>query len=181
MTKAGAPPDAVRFTRELHKNNAQIGIMGEFKGFGPLGLAWVVYPLRANDNDGVLLLNGDPKFLDPDDMQKLDKAALQHDPLFLEWKKTAPKLGVWPGYRAGGAAQIRMARVWPGSKPGDQSFLFSYPLIDGCRACAGSGFVNYWWDFDAQGKFQGTLPSQCVAPHSSSRGSSASRLARADG
>lgn len=156
MAKAAAPPDAVKFTRELYKSNAQIGIMGEFKGFGPVGLAWVVYPLRANDNDGVLLLNGNPKILDPDDIQKLDKVALEHDPLFLEWKKAAPKLGVWPGARAGGAAQIRFARVWAGAKPGDQRFLFSYPLNDGCRACAGSGFANYWWDFDAKGKFQGT-------------------------
>jgi len=156
MTKAGAPPEAVKFTRELHTSDGQIGILEEYKDFGPVGLAWVVYPLRANDNDGLLLLNGDPKILDPDDMQKLDKTALQHDPLFLEWKKTTPKLDVWPGDRSGGAAQIRFARVWAGAKPGEQRFLFSYPLIDGCRACARSGFANYWWDFDAKGKFQGT-------------------------
>ncbi len=156
MTKAGAPQDALKFTRELHTSDGQIGIMEEYKDFGPVGLAWVVYPLRANNNDGLLLLNGDPKILDPDDMQKLDKTALQHDPLFLEWKKTAPKLDVWAGDRSGGAAQIRFARVWAGAKPGEQRFLFSYPLIDGCRACARSGFANYWWDFDAKGKFQGT-------------------------
>jgi hypothetical protein len=156
MAKAGAPPEAVKFTRELYRGTGQIGIMGEFKDFGPVGLAWVVYPLRANDNDGLLLLNGDPKILDPDDMQQLDKAALEHDPLFPEWKKTAPKLDVWPGDRSGGAAQIRFARVWAGAKPGQQRFLFSYPLIDGCRACARSGFASYWWDFDAKGKFQGT-------------------------
>ena len=156
MAKAGAPQDAVKFTRELYTSNGQVGIMGAFKVFGPIGLAWVVYPLRTNDNDGLLLLNGDPKFLDPDDMQKLDKTALQHDPLFLGWKKTAAKLDVWPGERSGGEAQIRFARVWAGAKPGEQRFLFSYPLIDGCRACARSGFANYWWDFDAKGKFQGT-------------------------
>jgi hypothetical protein len=156
MAKAGAPQDAVKFTRELYTSNGQVGIMGAFKVFGPVGLAWVVYPLRANDNDGLLLLNGNPKFVDPDDTQKLDKAALQHDPLFLELKKTAAKLDVWPGERSGGEAQIRFARVWTGAKPGEQRFLFSYLLIDGCRACTRSGFANYWWDFDASGKFQGT-------------------------
>jgi hypothetical protein len=128
-------------------------MMGEFKSFAPVGLAWVVYPLRANQNDGLLFLNGDPQFLDPDDLQKLDKAALQRDPLFLQWKKASPKLDVWPGDRAGGAAQIQFARAWPGEKPGSLRFLFSYPLIDGCRSCARSGFANYWWDFDSQGKF----------------------------
>ena len=156
MEKAGAPQDALKFTRELQRSNGQIGIMGEYKDFAPIGLAWVVYPLRANDNDGLLVLNGDPEFLDPDDMQKLDKAPLQHDPLVLEWRKTAPKLDVWPGNRAGGEAQIQFARVWAGAQPGEQRFLFSYPLIDGCRACARSGFVNYWWNFDANGKFRGT-------------------------
>jgi hypothetical protein len=156
MAKAGAPQDAVKFTRALYGSTGQVGMMGEFKSFGAIGLAWVVYPLRANENDGLLLLNGDPQFLDPDDVQKLDKTALPSDPLFLQWKKTAPKLDVWPGDRAGGAAQIQFARVRPGEKPGSQRFLFSYPLIDGCHACARSGFANYWWDFDAQGKFLGT-------------------------
>jgi hypothetical protein len=156
MVKAGAPQEALKFARELYNRNGQIGIVEAFKDFGPIGLAWVVYPLRANDNDGLLLLNGDPQFLDPDDMQKLDKTAVEHDPLFLQWKKTAPKVDVWAGDRSGGEAQVRFARVWAGAKPGEQRFLFSYPLIDGCRACARSGFANFWWDFDAKGKFQGT-------------------------
>jgi hypothetical protein len=156
MTKVGAPTDAVAFTRALYRANGQLGMMGEFKVFGAVGLAWVVYPLRANDNDGLLVLNGDPQFLDPDDLQKLDRSALQHDPLFLQWKKAAPKLDVFAGDRSGGAAQVQFARAWPGDKPGSERFLFSYPLIDGCRACARSGFANYWWDFDAQGKFVGT-------------------------
>jgi hypothetical protein len=156
IAKAGAPPDALKFTRELYKSNGQVGILEEYKDFGAVGLAWVVYPLRANENDALLLLNGDPKILDPDDLQKLDQTALQHDPLFLEWKKAAPKLDVWRGDRSGGEAEIRFVRVWPGANPGEQRFLFSYPLIDGCRACARSGFANYWWDFDAKGKFQGT-------------------------
>jgi hypothetical protein len=157
MAKAGAPQDALKFTRELHQSRGQIGIMGEFKGFGPIGLAWVVYPLRANDEkDGLLVLNGDPKFLDPDDLQRLDKAAMESDPLFLEWKKTVPQLDVWPGDRSAGAAQVRMARVHSGTQPGEQRFIFSYPIANGCKACARSGFVNYGWEFDAKGKFQGT-------------------------
>lgn len=156
MARAGASQDAVAFTRKLYQTTGQVGIVGEFKTFDLLGLAWVVYPLRANDNDGVLVLNGDPSIIDVDDLQKLDKTALEKDPLFLEWKKSAPKLDVWPGDRSGGAAQIQFARTWPGAKPGGQRFLFSYPLIDGCHACTRVGFANYWWDFDAKGKFLGT-------------------------
>jgi hypothetical protein len=156
MEKAGAPADAVKFTQALYQATSEVGMMGEFKGFPPVGLAWVVYPLRANNNDGILMLNGSPAFVDPDDLQKLDTAALAQDAIFLDWKKTVPKLALFPGDRAGGGAQIQYARVWPGDKPGQQKFLFTYPLADGCRECARSGFANYWWIFDGSGKFAGT-------------------------
>lgn len=156
MTNAGAPPEAVKFTRELYKHNGQVGIVGRTKSFGPIALAWIMYPLRANDNNGLMFLNSDPNFLDVDDMSKLDRSGLDSQALFQEWKKENPKLDVWPGDRSGGDPQVLFAKTYPSDNPTDVRFLFSYPLINGCHACARPGFANYWWTFDANGKFLGT-------------------------
>jgi hypothetical protein len=156
MTKGGATPEAVKFTQELYDGTKQIGVMEEVKAFPPVSLAWVVYPLRTGDENGLLIVNGKPPFVDPDDVAKLDKTALQKDTNFQMWKRTNPKLDVYPGDRAGGVAQVQFARVWPGSKAGEQKFLFSYPLRDGCATCDRVAFANYFWKFDASGKFTGT-------------------------
>jgi len=74
MTKAGAPADAVAFTRMLfQQSDGQVGILSAFKQLGRVDAAQVFYPLRANDNYGLLLVNGDPKVLDVDDLKKLIK------------------------------------------------------------------------------------------------------------
>ncbi len=165
MSKAGAPPEAVKFTHALYQHNGDVGIVGRTKSFGPFGLAWVVYPLRANDNNGLMFLNTDPNFLDVDDMSRLDKSGLPKELLYVELKKKYPQLDVWPGDRSGGRPQVVFARTYPPEHPGELRFLFSYPLINGCHACARDGYANYWWDFDANGKFLGTkLISVAYAP-----------------
>jgi hypothetical protein len=172
MSKAGAPPEAVQFTRALYQHNGQVGIVGRTKVFGAIALAWIVYPLRANDNDGLMFLNSDPNYLDVDDLSKLDKAALPKDSVFQEWKKQYPQLDVWPGDRTGGSIQVLFARTYPSDNPSNQRFLFSYPLINGCHACERVGYANYWWDFSADGKFLGTklisvsrVPPPLKRPH----------------
>ena len=156
MTKAGAPPDAVRFTRALYSSTKQFGVMGAIKDYPPVAIAWVVFPLRANHNDALLFVNGTPPFVDLDNMQEFDKTALQKDPLFLQWKANAPQLDVYPAERSAGAPLVQYARVWPGPKPGDLQFVYSYPLLNGCATCEQSGFANYLWNFDSSGKFLGT-------------------------
>ncbi len=155
MPKAGAPAEAVKFTRELYKNSGQVGIAGRTKMFGAFALAWITYPLRANDNNGLMFLNTDPNFLDVDDMSKLEKTALYADPMFQQWKKQFPQLDVWPGDRTGGYPQLLFARSYRGETPNTLRFIFSYPLMNGCHACARPGYANYWWNFDANGKFLG--------------------------
>ena len=71
IAAAGAPADAVSFTRMLfQQTNGDVGIMTAFKHYGPVDAAQVFYPLRANTNYGLLLVNGDPAVLDVDDLQK---------------------------------------------------------------------------------------------------------------
>jgi hypothetical protein len=53
MVKAGAPADAVNFTRELYKqSHGEFEIMTGFQNEGPVAFAWITYPLRANTNYG---------------------------------------------------------------------------------------------------------------------------------
>ena len=83
LAAAGAPAEAVAFMRGLYQHsNGQVGIMSAFKSFGHVDAAQVLYPLRANDNYGLLLVNGDPNLIDVDDMKKLDQAAMQQDSMF---------------------------------------------------------------------------------------------------
>jgi hypothetical protein len=156
MTKAGAPADVVSFTRALYARTGQFGVMGAIKSYPPVDLAWVVFPLRANHNDGLLIVNGKPPFIDLDDTQKLDQAAMQKDPLFVQWKASNPQLEVFRAEHSAGAPLVEYARVWPGPKPGDIQFVVSYRLTNGCQTCAVVGFVNYLWNFDSSGNFLGT-------------------------
>src|ERR1017187_1035558 len=62
MATQGAPGKAVSFSLMLYKeSDGQVGIMTAFQNAGPVDMARVLYPLRANDNYGLLLVNGDPK------------------------------------------------------------------------------------------------------------------------
>jgi len=154
MSAAGAPADAVSFTRMLYKrNDGLVGIMTAFKAYGPVDAAQVFYPLRANDNYDLLLVNGDPKILDVDDLQKLDRTAMEQNPMFQSIKQKFPKIDVWPGDRSGSAP-------WPRVQPlpgGGSEFILSYPLLDGCHACRHMGLARFGWDFDASGKFLRTV------------------------
>ena len=62
MSKAGASPAAVAFTRMLQKQSGgDVGVMSGFNKVGPVDVAFVVYPLRANTNNGILFVNGTPE------------------------------------------------------------------------------------------------------------------------
>jgi hypothetical protein len=152
MPKLGASADAVSFTRMFYKeSDGQVGIMADFHKVGPVDEARVLYPLRANDNYGLLLVNGDPAILDVDDLKRLDRAAMEQNPLYQAVKQKYPKTDVWPGDRSG--------NMWPQAKPlpdGGLQLIVGYPLLNGCHACAHTGLARFSWDFDAKGKFLGT-------------------------
>jgi hypothetical protein len=152
MSKLGAPADAVSFTRMLYQQSSgQVGIMTEFQRVGPVDEARVMYPLRANENYGLLLVNGDPAIVDVDDLKKLDRAGMEQNPLYQAVKGKYPQTDLWPGDRSG--------NTWLLTKPlpgGGLQFVVGYPLLDGCHACKPTGLAKFSWDFDAKGKFLGT-------------------------
>ena len=152
MSAAGAPDRAVSFTLMLYReSDGQVGIMIAFEKVGPVDLARVLYPLRANDNYGLLLVNGDPAVLDVDDLKKLNRTEMDQSPLYQAVKQRYTETDIWPGDRSN--------PIWPQVKPlpdGGQQFIIGYPLINGCHACAHVGLARFSWNFDAKGKFLGT-------------------------
>ena len=152
MSKAGAPPAAVAFTQSLLKQSGgDFGIMNGFNAVGPVDVAFVTYPLRANTNNGLLFVNGTPKIVNAENLQLLNQTGMQQSPQFQNTKAQFPKISVWPGDRDG--------TTWPNSSKnpdGSLSFTLGYPLLNGCHACERAGTVEFNWNFGAQGKFQGT-------------------------
>lgn len=152
MSKAGAPASAVAFTRELYReSHGEFGVMTGFHPAGPVAFAWVAYPLRANTNHGFLLVNGSPGIINVEDLKLLDTATMKQSFQFQDLKGQFPNVDIWPGDRDG--------NMWPNSQDGPDGgiqFTVSYPLINGCHACARAGFALFNWNFDAQGKFLGT-------------------------
>lgn len=151
MAKAGASPDAVRFTRQLYKLTGEVGIMSEFNNSGKVDLAWVTYPLRSSPNHGLLLINGQPPIVNAENLAALDQNGLQQSFQFQDLKNQYPKAGLFPGDRDG--------KTWPNSQTGPNGglqFVIGYPLRNGCPTCAHAGFALFTWNFDPSGKFTGT-------------------------
>lgn len=160
MIKAGAPADAVSFTRELYKqNHGEFGVMTGFQDEGPVAFAWISYPLRANTNYGFLLVNGQPRIINVEDLKLLDTKTMKQSFQFRDLKGQFPNVDVWPGDRDG--------KIWPNSQTvpnGGIQFTVQYPLINGCHACARAGFAIFDWNFDARGKFLGATFQGMIDP-----------------
>jgi hypothetical protein len=152
MAQVGAPVAALSFTRELYKeSHGEFGIMTGFQDEGPVAFAWVTYPLRANTNYGLLLLNGQPQIVNVEDLKLLDVKTMKKSSQFQDAKLQFPNVDVWPGDRDG--------KIWPNSQVGPDGgiqFTVAYPLRNGCHACASAGQAIFNWNFDATGRFLGT-------------------------
>ncbi len=149
MSKAGAPADAVSFTRELYTQNGEVGIMAGLQKVGPVDIAWVSYPLRSTY--GLLLVNGKPLIINVEDLKRLDQKSMRQSFQFQDLQNQFPQLSVWPGDRDG--------RTWPNSQTGPNGglqFIVGYPLRNGCQTCANAGFALFTWNFNPGGKFTGT-------------------------
>jgi hypothetical protein len=152
MAKAGAPSAAVTFARALNKqSHGDFGVMAGFHSVGPVDFAFISYPLRANTNYGLALVNGTPSIVNVEDLTLLDKKGMEQSFQFQDLKVQFPKISLWPGDRDG--------KIWPDSQPGPtggKQFTLNYPLRNGCHACEHGGDAIFTWNFDAQGKFLGT-------------------------
>ena len=116
-----------------------------------MNLAFAFFPLRANENQGCVLVNGSPSLMGMDDHAQWPMKALQLIATYRVLARRHPKISLWPGSRAGTKLAVRAERR-PG---GGQRFVFPYLLRDGCSACATLGTVRIAFDFDGTGKFIG--------------------------
>jgi len=163
MSKAGAPADAVNFSRELYKQTSgEVGIMTGFHAVGPIDIAWVTYPLRSGS--GLFLVNGQPRMVNVENLKQLDQKSMQESFQYQNLQNQFPKLSLWPGDRDG--------KTWPNSQTGNKGglqFIVGYPLRNGCQTCAHAGFALFTWNFSPSGRFMGTsFMGMTPAPISSS-------------
>lgn len=146
MEKAGASPPAVAFTRRLGG-----AILRDFRRIGPVDVAYVYYPFRANQNQGALLVNGAPALIDVDDQQLLAKNELEKHPAYTALAKRSNEVTLWPGERSG-TGYPTVERL----PDGGVQFLVGYRLRDVCHACAILGEAQFAFIFDRAGQFLGT-------------------------
>jgi hypothetical protein len=97
MASAGAPPAALEFTRRLG-NEAYLQALDEYGG--PVALADVFYPFRANENNAWFLVNGTPALIYVDDRRYLALAAMRNPVAYNELRRRYPNVTLWPGDRS---------------------------------------------------------------------------------
>ena len=143
MSQSGAPAPAVDFAKRL------VAIVRDFRRTGgPVDVAYVLYPFRANENDAALLVNGTPDIVDIDDPKAIAPPAWKATPAFQALARRYPNVSVWPGDRSGSAYPRVVACDDP---PGGQRFVFAYTFRDGCHACAVVASGEMGFDFDKSG------------------------------
>ena len=153
MEKAGASPSAVAFMRR-----SDGGYLREFWRVGPVDIAYVTYPFRANENEGILLVNGTPASVDVDNQQLLSKAELAQNPVYAALAKQYPRITLWPGDRNRTDDLVIKALPQRGRR-----FVVRYRLQNLCHACAVVGSAQFGFDFDQSGRFLGTKLLQVSA------------------
>jgi predicted secreted protein len=145
MQQAGAPAQAIAFSRLTGYD----GYLRSYRKIGPVDVAYVTFPLRANENDGVLLVNGDPITVDVDDYNLMPKDDLKADLFYATLLQSNPDLMVFPGDRSS-----LQRPVSEKLSDGGQRFLVLYRLQT-CHACAQLGEATLAFNFSPTGKFDG--------------------------
>ncbi len=146
MQDLGASPEAAAFTRSFGGGT----FVRRFRETGRVDIAHVIYPFRANENTGILLVNGEPPIVDVDDIALLPKEAMEQDRTYAAIRKSYPRVTMWPGDRS--FRHALPVETLPG---GGQAFVVPYTLRNFCHACEVLGSAFFSFDFDREGKLLG--------------------------
>jgi hypothetical protein len=148
MKKAGASAAAVEFSRQL----GEPGFVRDFRAAGPVDIAYVLYPYRANENQSWVIVNGTPPAIDVDNSKLVTIAAraLKNNASYTGLAKAHPDLSPWPGDRY----STEIPDVEMGAN-GGVHIIVNYRLREKCHSCAVLGHAWYWFEFDAKGIFAG--------------------------
>jgi hypothetical protein len=142
MRRSGASAGAVAFTQKLIASDNP-GYVSGWKQAGPVGIATITYPFRANTNEGAVLVPvaGDPIDADAYQLSAADKARAD--------------------YKAAMADHPDAFLVPPGtistepSADGGLRVLVTTPTAV-CHACQPGASIIVGYDFDASGHFLGS-------------------------
>jgi hypothetical protein len=157
MQSANASPQAVAFAKSFAGNG--LAYVRAFRKVGLIDIAYIEYAIRANELDGVLLVNGDPSIIDVDSENFASQENFLRNPTFAALAKKYPYISIWPGDRYHTSEPLVKHL-----ESGGESFVVGYTLRDGCHACAQIGTASLIFAFDEHGKFSGvqagtTVPS----------------------
>ena len=143
MKAAGASAEAVGFVKEFAPEHG-LAYVRAFRDTGRVSIAYIEYLFRANDLDGVLLVNGTPPFIDVDDYKYLSRQDLGKSADFASLLQEHPHANVFPADRY-------HTNLPTESSPsgGRQTFEVEYLLLDGCHACARIGTLVMSFQFDS--------------------------------
>lgn len=137
MERHGASAQAFEFYRQTGWFLSKLKETG-----GPVMLASVVNPWRANENEQPALLGGNPAVVYPEEVQ----VSLEDDAGFQALKANFPRLMFWKSGPTLATSNMTSA---------GQSFVFRYRLLDGCHACAVRGWARIEFDFARDGTYHG--------------------------
>ncbi len=141
MRKGNASAAAITFTQKLIAANDP-GYVSAWKQAGPVGIATVTYPFRANINEDTVLVPaaGDPIAVDAYELSAADKARADYRAKIAQYPDAFP---VPPGTLSitkGPTGNLRIQ-------------VTTSTAV--CHACAPAGSIVVAYDFDAAGYFLG--------------------------
>jgi len=148
MKSAGASPEALAFAESL-AGSLGVVYLRAFRHVGRVDIAYIEYAFRANELEGVLLVNGNPSPIDVDDDRFTIDAEMRKNAAYVALAEQYPHISVWPGDRFDSKLPTVTSIGW-----GTQTFMVQYLLRDGCHACAEIGTATLGFTFDTEGNFQ---------------------------
>ena len=157
MKSAGASPEALAFAESL-ASSLGVVYLRAFRHVERVDIAYIEYAFRANELEGVLLVNGNPSPIDVDDDRFTVDSELRKNAAYAALAEQYPRISVWPGDRFDDKLPTVTSTGW-----GTKIFLVQYTLRDGCHACAVVGTATLAFNFDTQGNFQSARVSKVTA------------------
>jgi predicted secreted protein len=157
MKAAGASPEALAFAESL-AGTMGVVYLRAFRRAERVDVAYIEYAFRANELEGVLLVNGNPSPIDVDDERFTMDAELRKNAAFAALAEQYPHISVWPGDRFDSKLPAVISTGW-----GTQTFMVQYLLRDGCHACAEIGTATVGFTFDTGGNFQAARVANVLA------------------
>jgi predicted secreted protein len=157
MKAAGASPEALAFAESL-ASSLGVVYLRAFRHVERVDIAYIEYAFRANEMEGLLLVNGNPSPIDVDDDRFTVDSELRKNAAYAALAEQYPRISVWPGDRFDDKLPAVTSTGW-----GTKIFLVQYTLRDGCHACAVIGTATLAFNFDTQGNFQSARVSKIAA------------------